>query len=70
MTRAGKILIGPSSFGAVDGAPLERLRQSGLAVVSNPYGRKLSKEDLLGLLPGAVGLIAGLEPLTRDVLER
>ncbi|MBI3693962.1 MAG: phosphoglycerate dehydrogenase [Acidobacteria bacterium] len=70
MITAGKILIGPSSFAAADKAPLERLRQSGLAVVSNPYGRKLSKEDLLDLLPGAVGLIAGLEPLTRDVLER
>ena len=36
----------------------------------NPYRRKLSKDELLALLPGVTGLIAGLEPLTRDVLAQ
>lgn len=65
-----KILIAPSSFGAVDHAPLERLQQAGTQIIQNPYKRKLTKEELHSLLPGVVGLIAGLEPLTRDVLER
>lgn len=65
-----KILIAPSSFGAVDNAPLERLQQTGAQIIQNPYKRKLTKEELYSLLPGVVGLIAGLEPLTRDVLER
>ena len=65
-----RILIGASSFGAVDTAPLERLRQAGFDVMQNPYGRRLTEEELLELLPGVVGLIAGLEPLKASVLER
>jgi len=64
------ILIGPSSFGVVDTAPLQRLREAGFDVVQNPFGRKLSEQELRDLLPGVAGLIAGLEPLGRSVLER
>jgi len=46
------------------------LRQAGADVIANPYGRQLSKDDLRRLLPGAAGLIAGLEPLSRDMLEQ
>ena len=66
----GKVLIGPSTFGAADRAPLDRLQQAGAEVVPNPYGRKLSTDELRALLPGVVGLIAGLESLTREVLAR
>ncbi|HEV8660581.1 MAG TPA: NAD(P)-dependent oxidoreductase [Thermoanaerobaculia bacterium] len=65
-----KILIGPSTFGDVDPSPLRRLAAAGCEVVPNPYRRKLTSSELLELLPGVTGLIAGLEPLTRDVLER
>lgn len=65
-----RILIGPSSFGVVDAAPIQRLREAGFDVVQNPFGRKLSESELVGFLPGVVGLIAGLEPLGRTVLER
>ena len=65
-----KILIGPSSFGVVDAAPIARLRDAGVEVVPNPFGRRLTEQELLALLPGVVGLIAGLEPLTESVLEQ
>lgn len=65
-----RVLIGPSSFATDDPAPLERLRAAGVEVVPNPFGRRLSADELLQLLPGVTGLIAGLEPLTRAVLER
>ena len=65
-----KVLTGPSSFGVVDGAPIERLREAGFDVVPNPFGRRLTKPELTALLPGVVGLIAGLEPLSRSVLEQ
>ncbi len=65
-----KVLIGPSSFGELDKAPLERLGEAGFSVIKNPYGRKLSKKELFALLPGVIGLIAGLEPLDREVLEK
>lgn len=65
-----RILIGPSSFGVVDSAPVERLRDAGFDVTLNPFNRKLTERELLDLLPGVVGLIAGLELLSGAVLER
>ena len=63
-----KILIAPSSFAAVDKAPLTELERHKFEIIKNPYGRKLTEEELLELLPGVIGIIAGLEPLTRRVL--
>ncbi|RJQ26450.1 hydroxyacid dehydrogenase [Candidatus Parcubacteria bacterium] len=66
-----KILIGPSSFAAVDYTPMSRLTESGCSVIVNPYKRKLTKDELITLLSeGVTGLIAGLEPLDCDVLGR
>lgn len=65
-----KVLIGPSTFAALDSAPMDMLIEAGFEVVNNPFGRKLTKEELIELLPGIAGLIAGLEPLNREVLEK
>jgi len=66
-----KVLIGPSSFGELDRAPLDRLIEVGCEVIDNPFRRKLAKEELAKLLEGGVtGLIAGLEPLDREVLQK
>lgn len=66
-----KILLGPSSFGETDKTPLVRLKEAGYEVVDNPYKRKLTKQELFDLLtPDVVGIIAGLEPLDREVLSR
>lgn len=70
MGKKIKILLGPSTFAELDRAPLQKLLDAGFEVIENPYKRKLTKEELLKLLSGVVGLIAGLEPLTRDVLEK
>lgn len=66
-----KILLGPSSFAQNDQTPLLRLQQAGFEVLDNPYKRKLTKDELFELLtPDVVGIIAGLEPLDREVFER
>lgn len=66
-----KVLIGPSSFAALDKTPLERLISEGYGVIDNPFKRKLTREELLDLLsPEVIGLIAGLEPLDREVLQK
>lgn len=66
-----KILIGPSTFAASDQSPLERLTAAGYAVVDNPFKRKLTKAELLNLLDDQViGLIAGLETIDREVMEK
>ena len=66
-----KVLIGPSTFCDHDKAPLDLLSDSGFEVISNPHKRKLTKEETIALLSGNVaGLIAGLEPLDKDVLTK
>lgn len=65
-----KVLIGPSTFAELDETPLRVLRGAGFEVIPNPFCRKLTKEELLDLLPGVSGLIAGLETLDREVLEK
>lgn len=66
----GRILIGPSSYGDASAAPVDRLKAAGYEVIDNPFKRRLTREELLELLPGIVGLIAGLEPLDHDVLSK
>lgn len=64
------VLVTTSSFGRHDGAPLRRLRDSGLRVVLNPHGRRLTESEVGALIRrhAPVGVIAGVEPLTADVL--
>ena len=66
-----RVLLGPSTFGALDQTPLHRLKETGCKVIENPYKRTLSKNELMKLLAGGVeGLIAGLEPLDAEVLKK
>jgi len=64
-----KVAIGPSSFAAVDQAPLNLLKVKGLEVVPNPYGRKLTQTEIIDHLRGVDGLLAGLEPLNGKVFS-
>ena len=63
------VAITPSSFAAVNRAPLEALEAAGFSVKPNPFGRRLTKEEAIENLKGVDALIAGLEPLDKDVLE-
>lgn len=65
-----KVLIGPSSFGRGGEQPLDLLRQHGCQVVMNPYGRRLTADEVVNLGQGCVGIIAGLEPLTAEVIAQ
>lgn len=65
-----KILTGTSSFGGYDTAPLKRLQSENFETILNPYKRKLTKDEVMELLPGISGLIAGLEPLDAEVLRQ
>ena len=65
-----RIAIGTSSFADVDSAPLELLYAKGLEVVSNPYGRKLTEDEIIEHLQNVDGLLAGLEPLNKTVFQK
>ncbi|MFC1623864.1 phosphoglycerate dehydrogenase [Candidatus Omnitrophota bacterium] len=64
-----KIFISTSSFGKYDPAIIDALKGRGLEPFLNPYGRKLSKSEIMQFLGGMRGLIAGTEVLDRDVLH-
>lgn len=64
-----RIVVGASSFAAADREALNFLLDHGCEVIKNPFGRKLTEEETIDFLRGADGLLAGLEPLNRRVLE-
>ena len=65
-----RTLLAPSSFVAADSTPLQRIEAAGFIPVPNPYSRRLTRDEVISLLEDdVVGLIAGLEPLDRGVLE-
>jgi D-3-phosphoglycerate dehydrogenase / 2-oxoglutarate reductase len=66
-----KVFISTSSFGRDDPAPLELLKQKKMEYTLNPYGRRLSEEEIRKILAtgGYDGLLAGIEPLTKAVLS-
>ncbi|MBT6671608.1 MAG: phosphoglycerate dehydrogenase [Lentimicrobiaceae bacterium] len=63
------IFISTSSFGKYDKAPLERLMSLKYKIGLNPHGRELRENEIKELLNGVKGLIAGTEPITRDVIN-
>ena len=65
-----KILISTSSFDLSNNEVLQKLQDQGFELVLNPYGRKLKEAEVTELLTDdVVGMIAGVEPLTRNVLS-
>lgn len=66
-----RVGIGPSSFAQEDPQPLEILKKAGVTVVPNPTGKRLTEPEITAFLRRECldGLLAGLEPLNRKVLE-
>jgi D-3-phosphoglycerate dehydrogenase len=64
-----RIAIGPSTFAEEDKTPLEIMEQAGFEIVPNPYKRRLTEAEISEHLKAVDGLIAGLEPLNRKVLQ-
>lgn len=65
-----KILIAPSSFGQCGNEPIEKLKSANYNYVNNPFGRKLTEFEVIELAKDCVGIIAGLEPLGANVLDK
>ena len=53
-----KVLITTSSFGDEG---IQTLQKSGIEVINNPYGRKITQTEAIALLKDIDGVIAGLE---------
>jgi len=67
-THARKILVTPRSLTPGGHPALERLSDAGYEVALGPSGAMPTASDLVGLLPGCVGWLAGVERITDDVL--
>ncbi|MEQ1721028.1 MAG: phosphoglycerate dehydrogenase [Nitrosomonas sp.] len=64
------LVISTSSFDIDHNSPLQQLIQKGFRIITNPHRRKLTEDEIIELLRGeAVGLIAGIEPLTERVFQ-
>jgi len=64
-----KILISSRSFGKIDSGAIELLKNQGLEPIINPYGRKLNEQEILELIDGSVGIIAGTEKITEKIIS-
>lgn len=66
---AKRILITPRSL-TRDGHPaLRRFANAGYEVVMGPPGTQPSEEDLIEVLPGCVGMLAGVERISARAIE-
>lgn len=64
-----KILITTSSFDT-EIEPISQLKRLGYEVVLNPYKRRLTEDEVTSLMgDDVIGMIAGVEPLTRRVMD-
>jgi len=64
-----KVLISSRSFGKINSGSIDLLKNAGFEVVVNPHNKKLNEDELVELITDTVGLIAGTEPITGNVLN-
>jgi len=63
-----KVLITTVPFGAKNRLPLEQLQAAGVDYLINPLGRKLTEEELAGMIGDFDVVIAGTEPITARIM--
>lgn len=65
-----QVLISTSSFNLDNFTQLSDLKSAGVEVKLNPFAARLTENQVIELLgTNTIGLIAGLEPLTKNVLQ-
>ena len=69
MSNSLKILISSRSFGKINSGALELLKKNGLKPIINPYGKKLSEDEILNLMQDSIGIIAGTEKITEKIIS-
>ncbi len=65
-----RVLVTPRSLTRTPDPALHRLEEAGLALVFSTAGETPDESELLRLLPGCVGWIAGVEPVSAHVLRQ
>lgn len=63
-----KVLISTSSFAVYDRRPLDMLESNGIDYTLNPHGRTLKPSEVIELAKDHIGIIAGTEQLSKEIL--
>ncbi len=66
----GSIFLAPTTFGQFSDSPKILLDQNGYDIFTNQLGRKLESSEIIELAKYSVGIIAGTEPYTKEVLQK
>jgi D-3-phosphoglycerate dehydrogenase len=64
-----RILVTPRSLTQEPHPDIERMRDQGFEIVYSTAGAMPSEEELIDLVPGCVGWLAGVEPVTPKIIE-
>lgn len=64
-----KVLTSPSSFGQIDQKPFDILKENGFEIINNPFGRKLTEIEVIELAADCIGIVAGVESLSSNVMD-
>lgn len=67
--KSCRVLVTPRSYGQHDPRLRAELERAVGEVIYNPHGRILTAEEVRALIAKCDGIIAGLEPLDRSVIE-
>ncbi len=65
-----KVLVSPSSFGQCGIEPIQLLKENGFEIIINPYGKKLTETETIELGKDAIGIVAGVENLNKNVIDK
>lgn len=63
-----RIFIATTSFGEYNDDPINRLRLNGFEVIQNKTGKKLNNDEMIDALSNCVGVIAGTENYSSEML--
>lgn len=64
-----KVLVTPRSFGKENPDLFKQLERAGLTVVRNNTGATLDQATMLKMLPPCEGIIVGIDPLNKTILD-
>lgn len=65
-----KILVALQTFSEYDDRPFNILNESGAEIVLNKLGRRLNQAEIIELGEGCDGVLAGVEPYDKNVLNQ
>jgi D-3-phosphoglycerate dehydrogenase len=69
MSMNQRILVTPRSLTAEPHPDIERLRERGFDIVYSTAGAMPTEDELISLVPGCVGWLAGVEPVTPRIID-